>query len=401
LNHVRILYFADVRFPLERANGIQTIETCHALATRGHAVDLVVRPDTRTPPRDPLAYYGLPAIERLRIERAPVRGTATSKRIGYLAFAVGRAAGTQRADAVMTRDLGLASLLLSIPRNVRPPVVYESHGYAPDVAAALPELVATANRPTARKLRRLGSREERVWRQADAYVTITVGLAQDMTARFGRRPRLRVVADGVRLGSERAWRDAPPDALIHPIVAYAGHLYPWKGVEILLDALARVPAARGLIVGGHEEEPDLARIRTHAERLGLLSRVTFTGYVDPPRVANLIAGATILVLPNPTSAISSRFTSPLKLFEYMAAGRPIVASDLPSIREVLHHGVDALLVEPGNADALASAIRRLTEDRGLAARIGRAAWDAVPEYSWERRAERLEAVLLEAATAQR
>ena len=57
---VRILYLADIRFPLERANGIQSMETCHALAARGHDVTLVVRPDTHTPPRDPFAFYGLP-----------------------------------------------------------------------------------------------------------------------------------------------------------------------------------------------------------------------------------------------------------------------------------------------------------------------------------------------------
>ena len=59
---MRILYFADIRFPLERANGIQTMETCHALAGRGHEVHLVVRPDTHTPARDPFAYYGLPPL---------------------------------------------------------------------------------------------------------------------------------------------------------------------------------------------------------------------------------------------------------------------------------------------------------------------------------------------------
>ncbi len=56
---MRILYFADIRFPLERANGIQTMETCYALAGRGHSVQLVVRPDTQTPARDPFDYYGL------------------------------------------------------------------------------------------------------------------------------------------------------------------------------------------------------------------------------------------------------------------------------------------------------------------------------------------------------
>ena len=112
---MRILYFADIRFPLERANGIQTMETCHALAGRGHEVHLVVRPDTHTPARDPFAYYGLPRSARLIVEHAPVAGPQVARRIGYLTFAATRAVGAGRADIVMTRDLAVASLLLRLP----------------------------------------------------------------------------------------------------------------------------------------------------------------------------------------------------------------------------------------------------------------------------------------------
>jgi len=136
---VRITYFADVRFPLERANGIQTMETCHALVKNGHSVDLIVRPDTHTPARDPFTYYGLAPDPGLRLERAPVGGPATAKRLGFVAFALGRSIGTKRADVLLTRDLGVASAILQVPRWLRPPLVYESHGYAPDVAAALPD----------------------------------------------------------------------------------------------------------------------------------------------------------------------------------------------------------------------------------------------------------------------
>ena len=76
----------------------------------------------------------------------------------------------------------------------------------------------------------------------------------------------------------------------------------------------------------------------------------------------------------------------------MAAERPIVASDLPSIREVLTDGSNALLIPPGDAGALADAIERLLADPELAARLARAAKDEMPAYSWERRAERLEAL---------
>jgi glycosyltransferase involved in cell wall biosynthesis len=398
---VRITYFADVRFPLERANGIQTMETCHALAERGHAVSLIVRPDTSTPARDPFAYYDLPRLDRLTIERAPVAGPQMARRLGYLSFAAGRAAGAARADVLMTRDLGVAALLCAIPPAMRPPVVYESHGYAPDVAAALPELVATATRPGAGKLRRLARREAQVWRRADGYVTITAGLAKELSGRFGTREHVAVIPDGVRLksGDARPFVTRAEDnvsvPVLLPIVAYAGHLYAWKGVAVLLEALARVPHAEGLIVGGPRAEPDLDHLEELARQLGIDSRVTFTGLVEPARVPELLRRARVLVLPNPASAISLRYTSPLKLFEYLAAGRAIVASDLPSIREVVHDGVDALLVTPGDPDALARGIRRVLDDPALADRLAGAAAALAPDYSWARRAERLEALFSE------
>ena len=383
---MRILYFADIRFPLERANGIQTIETCYALAGRGHSVQLVVRPDTQTPARDPLEYDGLTPRTGLTIERAPVSGPAFARRIGYLAFAAGRASGAGRADIVMTRDLTVASLILHLPS--RPPLVYESHGYAPEVAAALPALVSTATAPSASKLARLARREAYVWQRAEGYVTITAGLASALSERLGARPRLAVVPDGTRIGSVAHHAVAGNTVT----VGYAGHLYPWKGVDVLVEALARVPDVRGLIIGGHEKEPDLERVRALAARLGVSDRIEFTGQIAPAAVAARLQEADILTLPNPASAISSHATSPLKLFEYMAAGRAIVASNLPSIGEVLVDGVNAVLVTPGDAGALAAGISRLAADPAERQRLASAARDGVAEYSWDRRAERLEAL---------
>ena len=387
---MRILYFADIRFPLERANGIQTMETCHALATRGNEVRLVVRPDTHSPARDPLEYYGLPPRKRLVVERAPSAGPQFARRVAYLSFALGRAMGAARADVLMTRDLGTAHLLAGVPRTLRAPVVFESHGYAPDVAAAMPGLVSTATAPSARKLGRLAAREAAVWRGADGYVTITAALARTLVEKFGGRERVAVVPDGVRASAIGDWAPLPEHQ--SPVVGYAGHLYPWKGADVLLDAIARAPGVAALIAGGHEAEGDRARLEARAAALGITDRVEFTGHVAPSKVAGVLRRATILALPNPASAISTDFTSPLKLFEYMAAGRPIVSSDLPAIREVLRHEVNALLVAPGDPGALAEGIHRLMTDRALAARLACQALDDVKQYTWERRAERLEAL---------
>jgi glycosyltransferase involved in cell wall biosynthesis len=394
---MRILYFADIRFPLERANGIQTMETCYALAERGHDVRLVVKGDTHVPPRDPFEFYGLAPLRRegrLVVERANApAGAGTVARVGYMSFALGRAYGHTRADILMTRDLGVAALLLHLPPSLRAPLVYESHGYAPDVARALPGMLATARPPSASKIRRLTAREDKVWKNVQGYVAITHGIIEHMESRAGSRAHAAVIPDGVRVAKGAS---ALPS---EPVVGYAGHLYAWKGVDVLLRAAVNVPAARLLIVGGHEQEPDLARLQNLASELGIAERVTFTGLVEPARVAGLLARAQVLVLPNPASAISTHFTSPLKLFEYMAAGRAIVASDLPAIREVLHEGQTALLVEPGRPEAFAAAITRLLGDRALAERLARNAAAEAVSYTWARRAQRLEALFTEVRAA--
>ncbi len=388
---MQILYFADIRFPLERANGIQTMQTCWALAARGHRVALAVRPDTAAQARDPFAFYGLPPQSRLTIERLRVAGPPVARRVAYLAQACARALGPRRADAVLTRDLGVAGALVSLPRALRPPVVYESHGFAPEIGRELGDLLTGVTGASPSKRRRLASREHQVWRAADAYVTITSALASELAAMFGDRKAVAVVPDGVRLPADR--RFVQPPMKKPATVAYAGNLYPWKGVEILLHALTHLPDVRGLVIGGHPLEPDLGRLKTLAVELGIGARVIFSGQVPPSEVAGALGDADALVLPNTSSAVSERYTSPLKLFEYLAAGRPIVASDLPSLKEVLHDGVNAILVPPGDPKALASGLRRVLDDANLAERLARAAFEGAADYSWDRRAERLEAAL--------
>jgi glycosyltransferase involved in cell wall biosynthesis len=391
---VRILVLADIRFPLERANGIQTMETCHALARRGHEVTLLVRPDVITPPRDPVEFYGLLPVAGLFVRRVARSRFATLSRARYLAAALKHASGVRHADAVLTRDLGVAAALLRLPRAMRPPIVYESHGFAPTVAAEMPALLTGGRGATRAKLRRLFRREHRVWRGADGYATLTQHLADELHSRFSRRGFVRVVPDGVRLSPGRSF--APRPIRSPAIVGYAGHLYPWKGVDILLEALVQLPGTQGLIVGGLPAEADLQRTRDLAGRLGLASRVTFTGWIEPPLVAQALDNADVLVLPNTATKISASYTSPLKLFEYLAMGKPIVASDLPSIREVLTNGENAVLITPSDAAALAGGIRQLIDDGAFAERLARRAFEDAGAFSWDKRAERIESLMQEA-----
>ena len=399
---MNIFSFADTRFPIERANGVQTMQTCHALASHGHTVTLLVRPDSHTPARDVYAFYGLPPVSGLRIEAVATSGAATLRRARMLWEGLRRALSGSY-DVVFTRDLGLASLLTRVPRSRRPKLIYESHGIAPIVSAEMPRLLGRPDlTPSASKLRRLDRRDGSVWRHADAYVTITRALADDLAARYGRRADVFVVPDGTVVGGVggvgdvgevgRTSEGAKADGA--PITAgYAGHLYPWKGIDVFVRAIALTPSIRGLIVGGHPGEADLARVTTLINDLGLSHRMTITGLLPPTHVAAALDEADVLVLPNTHSAISDRYTSPLKLFEYLTRERAVVASDLPSIREILTDEHTALLVQAGDPEALAGALQRLAADASLRQRLAAAALALAPDFSWARRAERLEPAL--------
>ena len=262
---------------------------------------------------------------------------------------------------------------------------------------------STAIPPTPAKLARLAKRE------STSGVTPTA-TSPSRTAWRRRSRRGSALAHTSRSsptarGSlHRPARASPaPGTLAPPLtVAYAGHLYPWKGVDVLLEAIARVPAVQGLVIGGHEKE-DGPRAAARA--------CDWPGHREPGdvrRPAAAIGGcrlarqADVLALPNPASAISTHSTSPLKLFEYMAAGKAIVASNLPAIREVLTDEITALLVTPGDprsarcghpAAGTRPRASRPARRRGVAA--------AVAEYSWDRRAERLEALFTNVIAARR
>ena len=387
-----ILYLADIRFPLERANGVHSMETCAALAGRGHTVHMLVRPDTTSPPRDPLAYYGVTPTTRIRIERALVLGPTPLRRSAYLGRMSMRLLQRGRWDVVYAPELILASAALRLPAPLRPPVVYESHNFRPAFAANLPELVTGLPAAGRLKLQRLWRRERRVWQGADGYVATTQALASELANRFGHRARVLTAPNGVRLDPARRYEprsraDGPP------VVAYAGHFYPYNGAHLLIEALARLPDVRGLIIGGHPRDAaDGQRLRALVSTLGLADRVRFTGLVPPDQVLPRLQEADVLVQPL-IDAPYTKYASAMKLFDYMAAGRPIVAFDLASTREVVADGRTARLVEPGSVEALAAGIRDVLADPAAADRMARAGFAEVANYTWARRAERIERLL--------
>jgi len=145
------------------------------------------------------------------------------------------------------------------------------------------------------------------------------------------------------------------------IICYAGHLYDWKGADILAKSMHYLPSSYiAYLVGGTEE--DVTRFREFTARENL-ANVVMVGHVAPTMIPGYLAASDVVVLPNVGEGLS-RYTSPLKLFEYMAAKRPIVASDLPAIREILNEET-AVLVAPGIRRLWPKEYRRLSATRNL------------------------------------
>lgn len=162
------------------------------------------------------------------------------------------------------------------------------------------------------------------------------------------------------------------------VVVYTGGLLAWKGVDVLIAAASELPEAQILIAGGMPADVERAR----AQAAGL-ANVRIDGFQPPARVPLYLAAADVGVLPNRSKpAISARYTSPLKAFEYMAAGLPIVASDLPSLREILEGDPKTTFVHPDDPGDLGAHLRECLVDGGGRSRRG-------AEFTWEARAKRV------------
>ncbi|MCI0330427.1 MAG: glycosyltransferase family 4 protein [candidate division Zixibacteria bacterium] len=167
-------------------------------------------------------------------------------------------------------------------------------------------------------------------------------------------------------------------------VGFVGSLKPWHGLEFLLEAFRRLPEDQNFelkIVGDGPLRPSLEKL---AHKLGIHSRVAFTGVIDFEEIPRTLRTLDALVAPYPH--MDGFYFSPLKIFEYMAAGRPIVASRIGQVAEILENEKNALLVPPEDPEALASALFRLKSDRTLGEKLGKQAQKMVKvKHTWKNR----------------
>lgn len=390
---MRILYVSLMRFPSEKAHSLQIMQNCEAFVQNGATVTLAVSRRHTAPALravDPFAHYGVEQpFEIVRISGFDLyplaRGNPHIERPAFyvhwltyalflLLFLFQR---RDKWDVIYSRDEYLLAILRWFyPREK---LAYEAHLFS--------------------QTERGARMQTAVVRACGSIIAITPHLRTDLIAERGATSsRIITAHDGVRAarfadlpaqGAARAHLNWPSDAFVVGFVGRLHMLNVDKGVGTLLEAVATVRGAHLALVGGPEEMVESLR-----ERWQVLGRSPdefhYTGQLAPAEVPAALCAFDVCAMPHPRTTQFARYTSPLKLFEYMAAGRAIVASDLPGWADVVVHERDALLVAPGDVDALREAITRLQNDLSLREKLSNAARQrAIEHYTWSARTKRI------------
>jgi glycosyltransferase involved in cell wall biosynthesis len=390
----RLIYVSLMRLPTEKAHGLQIMQNCEALAAVGYEMSLWVARRINTPQmrqiQDVYAYYGVQ--RNFKIVRIPIldlmplaKGNPQLERlpfyiqvVTYILMLLVRSFFT-RADVYYSRDETLLFALSLI--KPRKKLVYEAHLFSPTKRGAWLQ---------AQVVKRCGSS-----------IAITPKLRDDLIAQRGADPaRVLVAHDGIR--AER-FQNMPSQAQARQkigwrkeafIVGFVGRLHMLnmdKGVGTLIEALAKIDGVSLALVGGPDEMAATLKKEWLAKKLPP-ENFLYAGHVPPDEVPLYLSAFDICAMPHPFNPQFAYYTSPLKLFEYMAAQRAIVASDLPGWADVVQHEQQALLVPPGDITALAQAIQRLKADADLRKNLATAAYERVmAQYTWAARAEMIRA----------
>lgn len=241
--------------------------------------------------------------------------------------------------------------------------------------------------------------QRRVARRTGHSIAVTTRLKDDLLSLAGIPAAQCLVAhDGIRRArfADLPTREAARTAIGWPqaafIVGYVGRLHTMtmdKGVGTLVAALAQVEGAALGLVGGPDDMAEALRQQWLAAGLEA-GRFHYAGQVLPERVPLYLRAFDVCAMPFPWTEHFAYYASPIKLFEYMAAERAVVASDLPALADVIQEGETALLVPPGDVAALAAALRQLRDDPALRDQLGaNSARLVFAHYTWEARAQNI------------
>ena len=333
--------------------------------------------------RDGILHYRTPGGRSGRLPIA--RELGLMWRLARRVRDVARAEGAQVIHAHSPVLNGLPALWVA--RRLGIPVVYEARAFWEDAAVD-----HGTTREGSLRYRVSRALETFMFKRADAVVTIAQGMRTELIARGVPADRIRVAPNGVdtewfqpversRAVAERLGLNGGP------VLSFIGSFYHYEGLRFLLGAVPalreRVPDARLLLVGGGEED---AALRAAAAPLG--DAVIFTGQVPFAEVRDFYSVTDVFVCPRRRMRLTELVT-PLKPLEAMSMARPVVASDVGGLAELIEHDVTGLLVPAESRDGLVDALARLARDAEARCRLGTRAREAmIRERSWPRIVQR-------------
>jgi len=369
---MKLIYIANARIPTEKAHGIQIMQMCEAFTNAGNEVELVLPQRLNYIKGDPFEYYGvernfkikkLPCLDLIPLDIYLGKLSLWIQAISFNFFVFPYLL-LKKADIIYTRDKFLLPLCL-LKKNI----VYEAHDFSKNYFLYLPFL---------NRLRGM--------------VVITHKLEEFFVKNGIPKNKILVAPDGVDLEkfdikeNQEDCRRKLNLPLDKKIVLYTGHLYEWKGATTLAASSVSLDEDTFIIfVGGTKE--DIERFKS--EILNLKSKIWVVGHRPHSEIPYWLKAADVLVLPNSAKEEISKFwTSPIKMFEYMASQRPIISSDLPSIREILN-GQNCIFCQPGDAEDLAKKIKQVLNNPTLGEKLAGQAYQDVLQYSWDKRARKI------------
>lgn len=370
---MRILFAFPEPLPIAKARSLQVVRTASAIAESGIEVVLMHEQGEA----DPFSFYGHGRPDKLSevlVSRAmpwPFEWVVSNR--FFYRRAMHALSAMPGINAVFTRHLKFAARFLQEDPQI--PLVYEAHEVFADTAPK-------------GKRRQRALEESTVVSKAAAIVANSNATARRLVELYGPAQTLEVVPNGVDRKDARPEKDW---STARRRIVYAGSLFPWKGVDDLIAAGAWMAGHQIEIIGGDDD-----RIEKLKERISPGgAEFRFSGRLSHDEVMSRLERHCIAVLPNRDEP-DSAFTSPIKLFEYLASGCAIVASDLAPIREILHDE-DAQWAMPGDPASLAKAIIAISSDCSRAAVMGSRLFDRAGKYTWAARGERLKSILLSVA----